>query len=66
MESQGINFTQNTKGNHTAFAERFNGNLAVNIFKRQQQRELSTGNVSRKWISDLPSIVQEMNNTVTR
>ena len=66
MESQGINFTQNTKGNHTAFAERFNGNLAVNIFKRQQQRELSTGKVSKKWIADLRSIVQEMNNMVTR
>ena len=65
MEENGIDFTQNTKGNYTAFAERFNGLLSINIFKRQQQRELETGKVSKVWIKDLQPIVEEMNNTVT-
>ena len=66
MKSNGIDFRQNDTGDHTAFAERFNGVLSVQIFKVQQQQELLTGNVSRIWVDGLQKIIYNMNNKRTR
>ena len=66
MRSSNIEFSQNKTGHHTSFAERFNGALSVQIFKMQQQQELTTGKVSRIWVDALQDIIDGMNRKVTR
>lgn len=66
ITDKGITITTSRKGVHPVFVERFNGTLAVQIFKYQQQIELDTGKTNRAWISVLQDIVEQMNNTKTR
>ena len=63
---QGIELVFNEPSNHLAFVENFNKQLAKQLFKYQQQKELDTGVVNREWVDKLQSVVKKMNNTKTR
>ena len=49
-----------------AFVESFNRRLAERLFRNQAQQELDTGPDSREWVVVLPTVVADMNDTVTR
>ena len=49
-----------------AFVESFNRRLAERLFRNQAQQELDTGRDSREWVVVLPTVVADMNDTVTR
>ena len=46
---------------HLPFVENFNQKLTEKIMRSQQEEELSTGLVSRKWVEQLPEYLDDLN-----
>ena len=51
---------------HLAFVENMNLQLAKKLYKIQNVEEIDTGKISRKWVANLPKVIDEMNNKVTK
>ena len=68
MRKHGVQVRRAQPGHHRsqAFVESFNRRLAERLFRNQAQQELDTGRDSREWVVVLPTVVADMNDTVTR
>ena len=68
MTKHGVQVRRAQPGHHRsqAFVESFNRRLAERLFRNQAQQELDTGRDSREWVVVLPTVVADMNDTVTR
>ena len=53
------------KGEVSTLVESFNRRLAELLFRNQAQQELDTGRDSREWVVVLPTVVDDMNVTIT-
>lgn len=60
-----IKYDDQIPSNHLPFVEAFNKQLAIQLFEKQQLREIKSGKPDKLWVKVLPSIVKTMNNTVT-
>jgi hypothetical protein len=61
-----IKLVYNKPSHHLAFVENFNKELAKELFKYQNQKELETGVENTEWVKNLQKSVKKMNNRVTR
>ena len=68
MSKHGVKIRRADPGHHRsqAFVESLNRRLAERIFRKQAQKELDSGQDNREWVTILPAIITDMNNTVTR
>ena len=65
-EKNNVYLKHNLPGYHLSFVENMNMQLARKLYKIQSKKELETNKVNREWVENLPSIIEEMNNTKTR
>lgn len=61
-----IKLVYNEPSNHLAFVENFNKELAKDLFKYQQEKELKTGVENTEWVKNLQRSVKKLNNRVTK
>lgn len=66
IKKNNIELQVNTPGSHLAFVERFNGLLSQKIFDLQYRKELKTKKPNTEWMSILPKLVDDFNNSYTR
>lgn len=68
LEDRGIKFRVGAPKNHRAqaFVERFNQTLANKLFAHQYKRELTTGKRNKEWVSQLPSVIETLNKTISK
>ena len=68
MKKRGVRVRVGEPGNHRAqgVVERFNRTLAEQLFPHQYAQEMISEGRSSEWVKQLPAVVKNLNNTVTR
>lgn len=62
LKENDIDHSTNQPTHHLPFVEAYNGELAKLIFIEQQEQEIKTKKLNTKWVDNLQSYVDELNN----
>ena len=66
MKQKGVRIRVGTSHKHQSIVERFNRTLAEKLFRIQDARELVSNEIDTAWVENLQTIVDDLNNSVTR